>query len=100
MEDPQDFIDQTIKAIKVLRCPSERAMELVAYRLKGRAKQWYQTFLIGKSLNLPALSWKEFSKAFMTRFLPANRRASLAMEFEKLTQVPSMIVSKYNDRFS
>ena len=39
VEDPQIFIDKTVKTIRVLRCSSERVVELAAYRLGGRAEQ-------------------------------------------------------------
>ena len=42
MEDPHIFIDQTVKAIRVLRCPSERVVELAAYQLGGWPEQWYR----------------------------------------------------------
>ena len=38
LEDKQVFIDQTVKAIRLLRCSSERAMELAMYRLGDRAE--------------------------------------------------------------
>lgn len=75
-------------------------MELVAYWLEGQAEQWYQAFLMGKSPDLSLLSWEEFFKAFMIRFLPASRKVSLAVEFEKLSQVQGMTVSEYDDHFS
>ena len=99
-KDPQDFIDQTVKAIKVLMCPNERVVDLAAYQLGDRAEQWYQTFLIGRPPDLPPLAWEEFSEAFMIRFLPASGRVSLAVEFEKLTRVLGMTSSEHEDRFS
>ena len=85
VEDPQIFIDLTLKAIRVLRCSSERVVELATYSLGVRAEQWYHNFLIGRSCNLSPLTWEEFSEAFMMRFLPISRKPSLAAKFERLT---------------
>lgn len=73
-------------------------VKLVAYRLGGRVEQWYQNFLIGRCLNLPPLTWKEFFEAFMIRFLSASRRAGLVVEFERLIQASGMTVSEYEDK--
>ena len=73
MDDPYLFLYKTVKAIRVLKCSSSRAMKLVPYRLEGLAKQWYETLLAGRLPALPPLTWEEFFEAFMTRFLPATR---------------------------
>lgn len=84
LEDPQLFLDKTLKALCVLECFATKAVELVVYRLVAFVEQWFETLQMGRSIALHPLTWEEFSEAFMARFLPASRKANLPANFEKL----------------
>ena len=100
-DDPQQFIDYTNKVLRILRCPSERAGELVAYNLNGPVEQWYATLLEGRDASdLPSLTWEEFTEIFMMRFLPVNKREKYANNFEKLRQTSGMSVAEYEEQFT
>ena len=64
-EDPQLFLDKTLKVLCVLECSIMKAVELVVYKLDGLAEQWFETLRMGRSTALPPLTWEEFSYAFM-----------------------------------
>ena len=98
MDDPQQFLD---RINKVLRCLSERAVELAAYNLNGLAEQWYATLLGGRDASgLPPLTWEEFTEVFIMRFLPFNKREKYAADFERLRQTPGMSVAEYEEQFT
>ena len=79
-DDPQQYIDCTNKVLRILRCLSERAGELVAYNLNGPVEQWYPTLLEGRDASdLPSFTWEEFTEIFMVRFLPVIRERSILM---------------------
>ena len=42
------------------------------------------------------MTWKEFSKSFMERFLLESMRKAKAKKFEKLEQTSSTIVVEYD----
>ena len=100
MEDPQLFLDNMVKAVRALQCSSTQVVELVAYRLEDHAEQWYEGFIQRRAADLPSLTWKEFSKAFMEKYLPPSKQKSLAQEFEKLEQMVDMTIAEYEDMFA
>lgn len=77
-EDPQSFLDGCKKACMALRCTSENMVELVSYQLQGKANEWWHTQNGGYASDAPSISWKEFKKAFIERFIPISLRISRA----------------------
>ena len=55
---------------------------------------------MGRSAVFPLLTWEEFSKVFIARFLPTSKRANLAADFEKLKQTLGMLVIEYDMEFT
>lgn len=51
-------------------------------------------------MNLPPFIWEEFFDSFRGRFFLTNKRATLAKEFEKLTQTQGMMVTEYGAQFT
>ncbi|XP_070046294.1 uncharacterized protein [Nicotiana tomentosiformis] len=97
--DPKSFLDGTVKALRALGCSSERAVELVAYKLEDMANTWYETVLLGRTVGAAPLTWDEFTKLFMNHFLPESLMQKYARDFERLVQTPDMDVSTYNTKF-
>lgn len=52
-----------------------------------------------KTERVPNWTWKDFSKAFMDKFLLESVREQKAMEFERLRQDASMTVNDYVEQF-
>ena len=48
----------------------EKALELVAYILKGVAILWYEAWKQSRGTNAPSATWKEFKKSFLDHCLP------------------------------
>ena len=63
IDDPQLFIDYINKALRILRCPSDKVVELAAYNLHDLAEQWYETLLEARNASgLPSLQRKSSPK--------------------------------------
>ncbi|XP_070006116.1 uncharacterized protein [Nicotiana sylvestris] len=85
-EDPQDFIDEMYKTLRVMRATDMEGVELAAYHLKGVAYSWFELWEDYREEGSPPARWNEFADAFMDHFLPAETRAACAAEFETLKQ--------------
>ncbi|XP_070022009.1 uncharacterized protein [Nicotiana sylvestris] len=95
----QCFLDRTLKALRAFKCSSERAVELVAYKLEDMVNTWYKIVLLGRLAGVAPLTWDEFTKLFKNQFLPDSLMQKYARDFERLVQTPDMDVSTYNTKF-
>lgn len=68
-EDPQWFLDGSEKACVALGCSSVRRVDLVTYRLHGKADEWWTTWKVGRSLDFPPVTWEEFKQVIMDFFI-------------------------------
>ncbi|XP_070004631.1 uncharacterized protein [Nicotiana sylvestris] len=85
-EDPQDFIDEMHKTLRVMRATETEGVELAAYRLKGVAYSWFELWEDSREEGHPPARWSEFPDAFIDHFLSAETRAARSAEFENLRQ--------------
>ncbi|XP_070057403.1 uncharacterized protein [Nicotiana tomentosiformis] len=94
-EDPQDFIHEMRKTLRVMYAIDTEGVELASYRLKGVAYSWFESWEESREKGSPLARWGEFTDAFMDHFLPAKTKAARAAEFESLKQ-GSMNVWEYH----
>nr|XP_009788928.1 PREDICTED: uncharacterized protein LOC104236655 [Nicotiana sylvestris] len=85
-EDPQNFIDEVHKTLRVMRATETEGVELSSYRLKGVAYSWFELWEDSREEGRPPARWSEFVDDFIDHFLPAETRAARAVEFENLRQ--------------
>jgi len=85
-EDPQDFIDEMHKTLRVMHATETEGVELASYRLKGVAYSWFELWEESREEGSPPTRWGEFTDAFMDHFLPAKTKAARAAEFESVKQ--------------
>ncbi|XP_070039485.1 uncharacterized protein [Nicotiana tomentosiformis] len=71
-EDPQTFIDQVHRTLRVMHASDTEVVELASYRLRGP--------------NAPPTVWKEFSEAFLHHYLPFEIGRARADKFLNLRQ--------------
>ncbi|KAH0633208.1 hypothetical protein KY284_035994 [Solanum tuberosum] len=76
--DPQSFLDGAFKALRALRCSSERSVEMAAYKLKDMANTCYAIVLRGR---------------------PTGGK-KYATQFERLVQTLDMDVATYIAKLS
>nr|XP_009798531.1 PREDICTED: uncharacterized protein LOC104244754 [Nicotiana sylvestris] len=98
-EDPQDFIDKMHKTLKVMHATETEGVELAAYRLKGVAFSWFELWEDFHEEGSPLARWSEFADTFVDHFLPAETRATRAVEFESLKK-GSRSVWEYHMEFA
>nr|XP_009794361.1 PREDICTED: uncharacterized protein LOC104241141 [Nicotiana sylvestris] len=67
-----------------MRATEIEGVELVAYRLKAVAYSWFELWEDYREEGRPPARWSEFDDAFIDHFLPAEKRAARAAEFENL----------------
>ncbi|XP_070033023.1 uncharacterized protein [Nicotiana tomentosiformis] len=84
--DPQDFIDDMYKTLRVMRDKETGGVELASYHLKGVAYSWFEMWEDSREEGSPPTGWSEFANAFIDQFLLAETKAACAVEFETLKQ--------------
>ncbi|XP_070043890.1 uncharacterized protein [Nicotiana tomentosiformis] len=84
--DPQDFIDEMHKTLRVMHATEVEGVELASYRLKGVAYSWFEMWEDSCEEGSPPARWSEFADAFIDHFLPAETKADHAVKFETLKQ--------------
>ncbi|XP_070050703.1 uncharacterized protein [Nicotiana tomentosiformis] len=94
-EDPQDFIDEIHKTLRVMRSNETEVVELASYCLKELAYSWFESREEGS----PPARWGEFADAFIYHFLHTDTKAAHAAEFENLRR-GSPSVWDYHMRFA
>nr|XP_009768289.1 PREDICTED: uncharacterized protein LOC104219324 [Nicotiana sylvestris] len=96
--DPQDFLDEMYKTLRVMKATETEGVELASYRLRGVAYSWFEMWEDSHGDVRPPARWDEFVDAFMDHFLPVETMAACATEFEVLMQ-GSMSVWEYHMEF-
>lgn len=71
----QEFLIVCMEWLPALRLLESWGAEFIAYQIDGTARQWWRTYKDTRSQEaaLP-VTWVEFRKAFMTRFVPKSFR--------------------------
>ncbi|XP_070045523.1 uncharacterized protein [Nicotiana tomentosiformis] len=98
-EDPQDFIDEMHKTLRVMRAIETEVVELASYRLKEVAYSWFELWEESREEGSPPTRWGEFADAFIDHLLPFETNTDRAAEFETLRQ-GSLSVWDYHMRFA
>ncbi|XP_070017304.1 uncharacterized protein [Nicotiana sylvestris] len=96
--DPQDFLDEMYKALRVMKATETEWVELASYRLRGAAYSWFEMWENSRGEGRPPARWDEFVYAFMDHLFPAETMAARSTEFEVLKQ-GSMSVWEYHMEF-
>ena len=114
-EDPQEFIRQMQRTLRVIGAADTESVELAAYRLQDVAANWYDSWLLSRGVGASPAVWSEFSEAFLAHFLPPEvRRAredkflalrqrgrsvrEYTLEFDSLARYAPTIVASMSDR--
>ncbi|XP_070045394.1 uncharacterized protein [Nicotiana tomentosiformis] len=73
-ENPQNFIDEMHKTLRVMRATETEAVELASYLLKEVAYSWFELWEESREERSPPVRWGEFADAFIDHFLPAETK--------------------------
>nr|XP_009803916.1 PREDICTED: uncharacterized protein LOC104249233 [Nicotiana sylvestris] len=72
--DPQDFLDLMQRTLQIIHATDIESVEFTSYRLRDVAVTWYETWKQTWGPNVPLVTWKEFSEAFLQQYLPIELR--------------------------
>src|SRR5262249_17450523 len=98
-EDPQEFLNETEKMIRPLRCSDTRLIELVGIKLKRNAWDWFQRNIEEKLYGDHPPTWETFKQAILDEFISPAERQNRAFQFERLRQTFTMSVADYAQEF-
>ena len=98
-EDPQNFIDEMLRTLRIIHASDTESVELASYRLRDVAVLWYDSWRSSRGANAPPPIWQEFTEAFLRHFLPPEVRRARADMFLNLKQ-GNMSVREYSLRFN
>ncbi|XP_059292320.1 uncharacterized protein LOC132045752 isoform X2 [Lycium ferocissimum] len=98
-EDPQGFIDEMLRTLKIIHASETESVELASYRLRDVAVLWYNNWVLSRGENAPLPIWQEFVDAFIRHYLPPEVRRARADRFLNLKQ-GSMSAREYSLQFN
>ncbi|XP_070036154.1 uncharacterized protein [Nicotiana tomentosiformis] len=54
--------------------------------MTGSSKRWWRDYMLNRPVESPALTWEQFSRIFLEKFLPITLREDYRRQFERLQQ--------------
>lgn len=97
-DDPQEFIQQMQRTLRIIKASETKSIELALYRLWDVAINWYESWELSRVDSAPPLVWDEFVEAFLGHLLPSEMRRARVDRFLRLRQ-NGMSVRKYSLEF-
>ena len=68
-EDPQGFIDEMLRTLRIIHVSNTKSIELTSYRLRDVAVLWYNNWISSRKENAHPPVWQEFVDAFLHHYL-------------------------------
>lgn len=85
-DDPQEFVRQVQRTLRVIGASETESVKLASYRLRGIAANWYDSWRLAQGQRSRPALWEEFSEAFLAHFLPPEVRCAREDRFLSLRQ--------------
>ncbi|XP_070007519.1 uncharacterized protein [Nicotiana sylvestris] len=98
-DDAQDFIDRFRDRLHNIRILESHGVDFTTFQLEGRARRWWQSYVLGRPVGFPPITWGQFALLFLDRYIPPSEREELRYQIEHLEQ-GQMSVTNYKARFS
>ncbi|XP_019225152.1 PREDICTED: uncharacterized protein LOC109206748 [Nicotiana attenuata] len=74
-------------------------VDFATFQLKGKARRWWQAYLLSRPAGLLLLTWDQFTHLFLEKYIPPSERGELRGQFERLRR-GHMSVTDYEARFT
>ncbi|XP_075103331.1 uncharacterized protein LOC142177978 [Nicotiana tabacum] len=87
------------ETLQIIHATDIELVEFTSYRLRDIAVTWYETWKQTRGPNVPPVTWKEFSEAFLQQYLPIELRRARRDRFLHLEQ-GNMSVREYSMQFN
>lgn len=81
-----DFIDEAYRIMTFMWLPPKEKAELMAYKLKGDDKVWYDQWMEERGDEAGLIAWEKFKDAFFDWFFPLELRKPKVQVFINLNQ--------------
>ncbi|XP_070048996.1 uncharacterized protein [Nicotiana tomentosiformis] len=85
-EDPQYFIDRCRDRLHNMRILESHGVDFTTFQLEGRARRWWQSYLLGRPAGFPPMTWDQFTRLLLDWYIPPSQREELRCQFEQLEQ--------------
>ncbi|XP_070035262.1 uncharacterized protein [Nicotiana tomentosiformis] len=82
-----------------MRILESHRVDFATFQLEGRARGWWQSYVLGRVEDSPPITWDRFTRIFLDRYIPPSQREELRFQFEQLQQ-GQMPMTDYEARFS
>ncbi|XP_070013824.1 uncharacterized protein [Nicotiana sylvestris] len=82
-----------------MRILESHGVDFTTFQLDGKARRWWQSYVLGKLAGSSPITWSQFTQLFLDRYIPPSEREELRYQFEQLEQ-GQMLVTDYEARFS
>ncbi|XP_070057884.1 uncharacterized protein [Nicotiana tomentosiformis] len=86
------------RTLRVMKATAIKSVELVFYRLRDVAVNWYESWELSIGEDAPPAVWKKFIEALLRHYLPPDLRRASVDRFLTLRQ-GNMSVREYNLQF-
>ena len=67
-EDPQGFIDEMLRTLKIIHASETESVKVASYRLRDMAVLWSNNWIALRQKNAPPPVWQEFVDAFIRHY--------------------------------
>nr|XP_009803823.1 PREDICTED: uncharacterized protein LOC104249145 [Nicotiana sylvestris] len=98
-ENPQDFIDEMYRVLRVIHAFVTEAVELAYFQLRDVVVLWYEAWERSRGPNAPPVEWEDFSEFFLAHYFPREFREACLDTFLNLKQ-GDMSVRDYSHKFN
>ncbi|XP_070034228.1 uncharacterized protein [Nicotiana tomentosiformis] len=97
-KDPQDYLDRCYVVLLNMGIVETNGVDFAVFQMTSSVKRWWLDYTLTKLVGSPALTWEQFSRLFLEKFLPVTLRVDYRKQFEHLQQ-DNMTVTQYESRF-
>ncbi|XP_070014709.1 uncharacterized protein [Nicotiana sylvestris] len=73
-------------------------VDFTIFQLEGRARRWWQSYVLCRPEDSPPITWGQFTQLFLDRYIPPSKREELRYQVEHLEQ-GQISVTDYEARF-
>lgn len=74
-----------------------KRVDLTSFQMTSSAKKRWHEYVRGRTTCLPPLTWAQFSKLFLDKFIPFTQREDFRGQFDRLQQ-GSMTITQYGNK--
>ncbi|XP_070040782.1 uncharacterized protein [Nicotiana tomentosiformis] len=97
-EDSQDCLDRCHELLRNMGIVETNGVSFAAFQMTGSARRWWRDYMLTRPVGSPALTWDQFSRLFLEKFILVTLRDEYPKQFECL-QKGSMTVTQYETQF-